>query len=655
MRQFAPLRSWLGRVRCRSIVLLAGYLILNIVACGPPHQATEGNPLGGTLYVGVEASFHGFDVLGTSGFINPTQAPLNNLLMEPLFRMDRGGNLIPVLGKTATPSTDGRLWDIELRQGVVFNDGSPFNADAVIQHWSRILNPANRYKGRPTFRPINRVEKTGEWAVRFHLDHPWPPFPEVISDELLLFNFIPSPAAVDAGVHDRKPVGTGPFKYHQWNFGDHFVVLKNENYWQPGKPLLNKVVFRAVPDHQTRFASLLSGEIDIITLDRGNLIQKARKDPALTAFETDSNGAEIILINTASPPLDDVRVRRALAMGNNQALHIKMVYGDTIPFVHHPFGGQFACEDDGYLPYDPAQARRLIADYGQPVKIEFLHSNTSRGRDIGAIIQRLYKEIGVTVMPVPLSTGPQVMKVIQQDFQMATWRIPPSRDHGPQLYRSFHSGSPTNFSGYANAELDRLLDMQRVETDAATRDDLWCRIIRQLNGDVPFLYRGGRRFHYVTRKKVMNMMDTPGLMVDLASAWLDETIKFNPVAYQIEQEAVVGDVDCPEPGDTERIKTIALGTWEGKDNWGASIKATFNADGTVVGGRKGNVAAARKFIICGSSIHWTSKSGANVMVTVPDAGGPLTGQWEYASYTGQFTLTRVNFASSNRPADSPDP
>ena len=203
--------------------------------CSQQKTPADNTKPGGTLYFGVEAPFHGFDVLGTSGFINPTQAPLNNLIMEPLFRMDKTGDLIPILGMAATPSGNGSIWDIELRRGVFFHDSTPFDADAVIHHWERILDPENRYKGRSTIQPIRSVVKIDDYNVRFNLDHPWQPFLEVISDELLLFNFIPSPTAVDAGTHDRRPVGTGPFKYHQWNSGDHFVVLKNDRYWQASR------------------------------------------------------------------------------------------------------------------------------------------------------------------------------------------------------------------------------------------------------------------------------------------------------------------------------------------------------------------------------------------------------------------------------------
>jgi len=113
-----------------------------------------------------------------------------------------------------------------------------------------------------------------------------------------------------------------------------------------------------------------------------------------------------------------------------------------------------------------------------------------------------------------------------------------------------------------------MLNAQNVETDTDKRNDIWCKIIRQLNRDVPFLYRGGRRFHIVARKKIRDMMDTPGFMFDLSTAWLDETVKFNMAAYEIEQNASTVDFDCPEPGDVDAVKTLISGHWKGKDSWG---------------------------------------------------------------------------------------
>jgi len=364
-------------------ILCAILIIACIINCGLQEAPSENTRTGGFLYFGIEVPFHGFDVLQT-GAINLPTAPLNNLIQEPLFRRDRSGDLVPVLGLSATPSADETTWEIKLRQGVFFHDGTPFTADAVIHHWTRVLDP-EKFRGRRVLRPIRSVEKVDEYSIRFHLEHPWPPFLNVLSNELLLFAFIPSPTAVDAGTHDREPVGTGPFKFSSWGLGDHFVVVKNEKYWQPARPWLNKVVFRTIPDPQTRYASLESGEIDMISINRGHLIRKAEKDPELAVYPSQFNGAEIILMNTTRPPLDDIRVRRALALANDQHLHVKMVYGNTVPLVQHPFGDLYNFTDVEYPQYDPEKAGELIADYGKPVEIEILHSNTSRGRSIGEL------------------------------------------------------------------------------------------------------------------------------------------------------------------------------------------------------------------------------------------------------------------------------
>ena len=584
--------------------------------CAEKAQEPQDARYGGVLYVGIEVPFHGFDIL-KQGTLNPPQAPLNNLILEPLFRKDKAGNLIPILGLSATPSADEKTWDIKLRQGVIFHDGAPFNADAVVHHWTRILDP--KFRGRRLLKPIRRVEKIGDYATRFHLEHPWPAFINIISNELALLAFIPSPKAVDEETHHRKPVGTGPFKYNDWRGGDHFIVLKNHQYWQKGKPLLDKVVFRTIPDHQTRYASLVSGQLDVVILDRGNLIRKAMDDPSIDTYKVDGSGAEIILMNTRNPPLDDIRVRRALALANNQSLHVKMVYGSQVPEIHHPFGRQFTCDDDGYLDYDPAKAKELIDEYGQPVEVECLHSNTSRGRQIGVLLQQLFKKIGVNLKPVGLSAPPQVGKVLAGNYQLATWRIPPAGDHGPRLYNSFYSQSPMNVTGYSTPELDRQLEMQRIETDAAKRDRVLCDIIRQLNKDVPFVYRGGRGYHIATRKKIRDMMETPGFNMDLAAAWIDDEDRFNVKALMVEIDSAPVPLECPDPGDIEAVKQGLMGSWEGKTSFGLRLRLTFDQTDKLSGY---NVNAGREFsrkiIICGNAAIWFAGNGTQITGSVAE-------------------------------------
>ncbi|MCP4691402.1 MAG: hypothetical protein GY859_25385 [Desulfobacterales bacterium] len=592
---------------------------------------------GGALYFGVETGFHGFDVLGTGagGLLIPSMATLNNLIQEPLFRTAGDGTLIPALGLSGAPSRDGASWDIKLREGVQFHDGTPFNADAVVHHWDRMLDPKNNYRGRKLFQPIRKVEKTGAYSVRFILERAWPPFLKVISDELYLSAFIPSPKAVKEGTHDRKPVGTGPFKYEKWSSGDHFVVVKNHRYWRKEEPYLNKVVFRSIPEHQTRYASLIAGQLDAITMDRGNLIQKAKKNDALYTHASEGNGAEIVLMNTREPPLDDIRVRRALALANNQELHVKLIYGGTIPVIRHPFGEWFTCMEDGHPEYDPDEARRLIAEYGKPVTLTCQHSSTSRGRSTGELLQQMFKKIGVTLELKPLETGPCVMNVIKGDYQLATWRILGSTDMGPQLYRSFHSNSPTNYSRLESPEMDALLEKQRTETDPGKRGRILCDIGGLLNQESVIFYRGGRRRHIITRKKIRDITDVSGVSVNLATAWIDENIRFNLLAFEIEKQSAL-PFDCSDPGDVDAIKAFVRGAWIGKDDWGATLKMVFNDDGTVTGSRTGGGEKTTKYIICGPKIFMRGR--ADVTMTV--VGDKLEGAWEISQYRGTFTMER---------------
>ena len=634
-----PIRTVNHPASERLIILLVIVVFTFLAGCGKKMEEPKDTKDGGVLYIGIEVPFHGFDIL-KQGSLNPPQAPLNNLILEPLFRKDKPGNLVPILGLSAIPSADEKTWDIKLRRGVVFHDGIPFNADAVVHHWKRILGP--KFRGRRLLKPIQRVEKIDDYTVRFHLAHPWPAFKNLISNELALLAFIPSPKSIDDDTHHRKPVGTGPFMYNEWRGGDHFIVLKNHQYWQEGKPRLDKIVFRTIPDHQARYASLVSGQLDLIILDRDNLIQKAKDDPSIYTYKVQGNGAEIILMNTRTPPLDDIRVRRALALANNQELHVKMVYGNLVPVIHHPIGEPFTCKDDGYLDYDPEKAKELIAAYGQPVEIELLHSNTSRGRQIGELIQQLYKKIGVNLKPVGLSPPPHVSKVIAGKYQLATWRIPPSGDQGPRLYNSFYSRSPMNVTGYNTPELDRLLEMQRIETDAAKREGLLCDIIRRLNRDVPFLYRGGRGYHILAGKKIRGMLDTPGFKMDLASAWIDDADKFNVAALRIEIDSAPVGVECPESDNDEAVKAALRGSWEGKTSFGVRIRVTFDQTDEIKGY---NVSARREFTrkyrVCGNEAVWFAGNGAQINTSVSENGQSLKVKYNMKGTPVEDTFAKI--------------
>lgn len=505
----------MGRMLCWMVA--ATFLVF---AMGSLSGATEPKS-GGTLVFGAENDFAGFDLLKARGFAI-CDAIAMNTIMERLFDSDETGELIPVLGLSAEPSEDGKTWTIKLRQGVSFHDGTPFNADAVVHHWSRILDPANRFRGRSNVQPVQAVEKIDAFTVRFKLAHAWLPFPKILTETRGLTMFIPSPKAVEADVQLRAPVGTGPFMFKEWKSGDQFVVGKNPRYWRENEPYLNDIIFKLLPDHQTRFASLKSGQMDMIWMDRGNIIEQARNDPALVVRQGEGNGAEIFVLNTTKPPLDDPNVRRAIAFAWNQEACVAASYRNAIPVAHHPLGRDIDCKDVNYPDHDLKQAAVLLEAHSVPIELECLHSNTKRGREQGELLQQFCKKIGVAINPVGLSFGPVIKKVITKDYQISTWRLPSYTDPGPALFGAFHSQSRLNVTGYNNPKMDELLAAQRIETDPVKRNRLFCEIAGIINRDVPILYRGGRAFHVISRPRVKGAREIENGVVQLAGAWLDK-------------------------------------------------------------------------------------------------------------------------------------
>jgi 4-phytase/acid phosphatase/peptide/nickel transport system substrate-binding protein len=497
------------------MILLFSLLFANTLLAANPK-------MGGTLKFGTENDFAGFEVFKSSSRLAINGSIAANTIMEPLFRMDNDENLIPVLGLSANLSADGKTWTIKLRKKVKFHDGTPFNADAVVHHWDRLLNPDNKFRGRAAMGPIASVTKVDEYTIQCNLKHPWLPFKRVISSTRGLIQLIPSSQSVEAGNQDRAPVGTGPFKLKEWKSGDSFTVVKNPDYWGRGVPFLDKIVFKPMTDSQTRYASLQAGQVDIVWMDRGNLINKAKADNLLKVYASEDNGAEIFIFNTAAPPLDDVNVRRALAHAHNQDRQVKMVYKDSIPVVHHPFGKQCECNGDGYREYNPDKARELLAGYDESIELEVLHSSSKRGRDIGEITQQLFKDVGVTAKPAGFNFGPVIKKVISGQYQASTWRISSRPDQGPALFLTLHSKSRANFSRYKNPEMDKLLVSQRMETDPDKRNKILCKIGQLINEDAPLLYRGGMRSHVITSKKVEGLSSMKDGIVRLESVWLNK-------------------------------------------------------------------------------------------------------------------------------------
>lgn len=507
-----------ARVRWLSGVAMS--VVMAALLAQGPAQADGAPVKGGTLTVGVETDSRGFDAV-KGGVLGASAGTESLAIHDTLLKFNENtGEFEPNLGLTWTPSEDQKSWTITLRKDVKFHDGTPFTAKDVADHFNRILDPANKSASRTFITAIKGATAVDDHTVRFDLAHPWLPLLGNLASPSMI-GLIPSSANVAADKQNREPVGTGPYKLESWAGDDAITLVRNPDYWNADAAHLDKLVFRILPDTQARFASLKSGEVDVIWTDRGSSIVEAQADKSLVTVSRDGKGAAINIVNASKPPLDDKRVRQAISYAWNQDALIKISWQDTRPAAEHPLGVDSKC-DAGYLKYNPAKAKELLADYGKPVKISMIHTTTPRGREFGEIYQQLLKGVGVELELIPVDQNTLVKKVFTNDFMISGWRIGDAEDVGPQTFALTYSESSYNLARFKSPEMDKAAMAMRTAADPAVREEKHCELMRMVNDEGTYTWRGANKYYAFHNTNVHNIsFDTLGV-VRVSGAWKDK-------------------------------------------------------------------------------------------------------------------------------------
>ena len=226
----------------------------------------------------------GFDPLKV-GVFDTAALTAAAAIFDTLTTLDDKGVAQPKLALSWSSSDDYKTWTFKLRPGVKFHDGTPFNAEAVKANFDRQKDPANKCRCAFYIAGIKDVQAPDELTVVYNLNDPSVNFPALMTIPELELRSVQSPTAwkTKGDDYNRNPVGTGPYILKSWSAGDRMVLERNPDYWNKGRPYLDRIVLKPLPDAQSRFASLQSGEADIIWDDEydADNIQKAQKDPKL--------------------------------------------------------------------------------------------------------------------------------------------------------------------------------------------------------------------------------------------------------------------------------------------------------------------------------------------------------------------------------------
>ena len=480
---------------------------------------------GGTLTVGVELDIPGFDPLKV-GVYDTSANIAASLILETLVGLDDNGKAKPKLALSWSCSDDFKVWTFKLRPDVKFHDGTPFNAAAVKFNIDRQKDPKNNCRCAFYIANILNVEAKDDLTVVYTLKDPAVNFPVLLTrpDQN---QTIHSPTAIQAKGDDynRNPVGTGPFVVKSWTAGDRMVLERNPTYWNKGHPHLDRVILRPLPDSQSRFASLKSGETDLVWADEfeADNIVRAQKDATLQVLSYAGSGAAVNAINTKVPPLDDVRVRQALVMALDRKKMSQALTNGLARPASNPYGdGSWVkCKDDGALPEDVNKAKALIKEYGKPVEFKMLFTATPRGRANGQILQQLWKNIGVTMEIEQVDQATIPPRAFQRKFDITPWRIVDFPDPDVQMFANFYSKSPLNLANFTDPALDQALERARVTPDEAKRTEDYCAASRIINQQATWFWTFQNTYYAIAKAKVKGIAKMFGGVIDVSDAWLE--------------------------------------------------------------------------------------------------------------------------------------
>jgi peptide/nickel transport system substrate-binding protein len=461
------LRSRTGRVAALGALLCAALL----AACGqqaPPGDVTAGDgsallktvdPYGGDPTQEGTPKTGGTPVIGNDREIisfDPTRQNSNlaaTMVYDSLMKLVPGGGAEPYLAQSMETIDDGTTWRMGLRQGVLFSDGTPLDAQAVIvntqRHIDKAASPAHLYALR-----ITSMRAVDPLTVEFVLNAPMGDFSVLFAQPMSqgTLGMIVSPAALQKYGDDigNNPVGAGPFMLSNWIRDNKMELTRNPNYWQPGKPYLDGIEIRPLPDTESRYATMANGDIDMINGGFNTELVRAFQNPNLRIYFAPGNGGVLNYFNFARAPFNDRRMREAAVSAMNQdALGAAffsnhLLRSESLFDPASPYHTQAAI--DTWPKYDVEHARQLVEDYrasgGNP---DFIFTTDRSSVPLGEWLQASMAAVGVNVEVRYFDLAEYSGRVLQGgDFDMAS-QIAAFDYPVPGIFRVYTTGGSSNF------------------------------------------------------------------------------------------------------------------------------------------------------------------------------------------------------------------
>lgn len=471
----------LGR---RSLVggAVGGALALPALSFAPhasrlaSHASAQGAG-GGTVIVDLGSEIENLDpwqqLTGTTSLIHMQ-------CFEGLLRYKRGTvELEPCLATSYTGSEDGLTWTFELRQGVTFHDGSPFNAEAVVFNYDRVFVEDSEFyaTGQWTvggyYDFIESVSADAEYTVTFHLNRP---FNHVLDRVGGMYYVSPESVKQYKEATIEHPVGTGPYKFDQWDKGQQAVYSSFADHWEaPGT--LDQVLFKAITEDGARAAALLSGETNLAVEVSPEITEQLATSDGFTTAAGPTGALWFLAMNVEFEALKDVKVRQAVNHAVDKQTIVEAILNNTAEIAHGPLSPAFADYNpavEEYYPYDPEKAKALLQEAGYDgTEVTFRTSIGGSGmlspEAMATFIQDNLREVGFNtkIETIEFVSWMDAIRNPQNELTVMSWNIAPIEPDAMFNGILSKSSLPPGFntSYWVNDQFEALIETGRTSLD----------------------------------------------------------------------------------------------------------------------------------------------------------------------------------------------
>lgn len=476
-------------------------------------DSTEvGEPVeGGELIIAGTAGPNTFNSYYTT---QGSDSAMAGLMFDSLNNVDEQGEPIPELAEEWDISEDGLEIIFHLREDVEWHDGEPFTAEDVVFTYNIPLSEDYTGPRGSYFSSIENIEALDEYTVKLTMKEPnaqlfvrttvYPILPKHLLDD------IPISELDKAEFNTKNPIGTGPFKFEEWKQGQYVKFVANDNYYK-GKPYLDSITRKEVPDSNAMLAQFKAGEIDMLGVSSEDIpeAESMEKDGTAKLQSSVNSAYNMIQYNLKNPLFKDKKVRQALTHALNREEMVEVVLNGNGQVAHSP-GIPFLWafnEDVPKFEYDPEKAKQLLADAGwqdtnengvlvdkegNEFSFVLLATPTNETRkQMAEIAQQQWAEIGVDVKIQLVEANALLEQIGPPDRDFDATLLGWSVALDPSVTLFFHTDEielGNNRGAYSNPELDKLMEKSDGTMDQEERKKIIDEILEIIAEDQPYTF-----------------------------------------------------------------------------------------------------------------------------------------------------------------------